>query len=228
MSEAKTALDLAKEWKAERDYVKTLDRGAVLNAIHADSPEQIERLTRRVKDADAAWQSAESRIAHICQLLGVDFTCEEPETCEQVIKRMTRENAELHERHRKDQSVLQCVSVTNASIKQSREQEEKIEQLEARVKSLADEAEEAETHAAYHDMRREINELKGRLGTIHRSAEAQGITLGNVPDYGVCESFARKRQVEDERDQERREQPREPPEGLPPPPGPPPPPQEAT
>lgn len=45
--------------------------------------------------ADAAWQRAEGRLANICQLLGVDYTCEEPETCEQVIKRQRGELAAM-------------------------------------------------------------------------------------------------------------------------------------
>jgi hypothetical protein len=48
----------------------------------------VETAERKMKDADAAWHTAESRIVRICRLLGVDYLCEEPETCEQVIERM--------------------------------------------------------------------------------------------------------------------------------------------
>lgn len=51
------------------------------------------RITELVKEhrgADQSWQAAEAFKVHISQLLGVDYTCPEPETCEQVIERWAR------------------------------------------------------------------------------------------------------------------------------------------
>lgn len=99
MSGPKTALDLAKKWEATNPVVcsrpgvieESREWGQSLDAIPADAVKQIEQLTRDAKAADQQWQSAMSRIAHICRLLGVDFCCEEPETCEQAIERLKRQ-----------------------------------------------------------------------------------------------------------------------------------------
>ena len=89
-----------------------------LKAIDANSPERIVELEKalaaleeehetgaalgdlreRLKQADAAWQAAESQRVRICQMLDVDYTCEEPETCEQVIARWKKDRGKMEAR----------------------------------------------------------------------------------------------------------------------------------
>lgn len=49
----------------------------------------------RLQGADAAWQASEARVVGICQLLGIDYTLEEPERIEGAIARLQAELAAL-------------------------------------------------------------------------------------------------------------------------------------
>ncbi|KKM71458.1 hypothetical protein LCGC14_1430410 [marine sediment metagenome] len=56
---------------------------------------QIDACEDRVCVADKAWQTAEAYRVQMCDLLGVDYTCPEPETSTEVVARMKREIADL-------------------------------------------------------------------------------------------------------------------------------------
>ncbi len=74
--------------------------------------EQIEVLKNKfasaiasAEEADKAWQESESRYLRLCNILGIDYTLEEPENVEQAIKRIIRErDAEraAHEQTKKE------------------------------------------------------------------------------------------------------------------------------
>ena len=52
------------------------------------------RLRAQLASAKNAWQVPEDRIVRLCEILGVEYTLEEPETLEQAAERIVKQLAE--------------------------------------------------------------------------------------------------------------------------------------
>jgi hypothetical protein len=181
--------------KLMRDYVMFPAKVVAEAERHTKTLfKEIDRLQAQLDEADHAWQASEARYLDLCQLFGIDYTCEEPETVRDVILRLQSQTEKAEAKLATQRKYIETLKAdVRNEIQDKKKAEAELAKYKAAAQALFDDAigymqwrkKRAGLEATIVEQQKELQELRAaRKGVDVWVYYNAGVDRTGINDHG--------------------------------------------